>query len=359
MTETGTLTPPLVVHKTVGELAALVGGRAVGDESYMIEGVTGLAEAGPRDVSFLGNPKYAALALESKAGCLFLPAMAEKAPGGPRNRILVDDPQYAFSLVLRLVESRTPKPMPKLDEKAAIHYGAKLAHGVSVGAFTVVENGASIGEGTVVGPQVFIGENVRIGRDCKIHPRVVIREGCVLGDRVILQPGVVVGGDGYGFSPDRKTGKLRKIPQLGNVVLEDDVEVQANTTIDRGTTGSTLIAAGTKIDNLVQIGHNCRIGEDCLLVSQTGIAGSTTLGRGVITAGQAGLAGHIKIGDRAIISAQTGVMSDVEAGKTMFGSPARPYREAFKLQALVGRLPELFDAVKQIKAKLGITDSEA
>lgn len=356
MTPIETTTSPMAVRKTVGELAALVGGRAVGDESFMIEGAAGLSEAGPRDVSFLGNPKYAEAAMTSKAGCLFLPPQAEKAPGACQNRILVEDPQWAFALVLRLVESNRPKAMPKIDEKASVHYGAKLGANVSVGAFAVVEKGAVIGDNTVIMPQVYVGENARIGKDCKLYPRVVVREDCALGDRVIVQPGAVIGGDGYGFSPDKKTGALRKIPQLGNVVVGDDVEIQSNATIDRGTVGSTLIGANTKIDNLVQIGHNCQIGKSCLLVSQTGIAGSTTLGNGVITAGQAGLAGHLKIGDRAIISAQTGVMADVEPGKVLFGSPGRPHREAFKLQALYGRLPELFDAVKQIKAKLGITE---
>jgi UDP-3-O-[3-hydroxymyristoyl] glucosamine N-acyltransferase len=355
MNEAQTLSP-LAVRKTVGELAALVGGRAVGDESFMIEGAAGLGEAGPRDISFLGNPKYADAAMASKAGCLLLPPAAEKVPGGPANRILVDDPQYAFSLVLKLVESQRPKAAARQDEKASVHFSAKLAAGVSVGPFAVVERDARVGENTSIGAQVYVGEGVTIGRDCKIYPQVVIREGCVIGDRVIIQPGTVIGGDGYGFSTDRKTGRHRKIPQLGNVVVGDDVEIQAGCTIDRATTGSTIIGAGTKIDNLVQIGHNCKTGKDCLLVSQTGIAGSSELGDRVITAGQAGIAGHLKIGDGAIIMAQAGIMSDIEPGKAVFGYPARPHREAFKLQALYGRLPELFDAVKQIKAKLGIKE---
>lgn len=353
-----TISAGLTVNKTVGELAELVGGTLVGDASFVIEGASGLSEAGPRDISFLGNAKYAEQAATSKAGALFLPPAAAQAPGLCKNRILVEDPQWAFALVLRHAESKRPKPAPGVDERAAVDPSARLGAGVSVGAFAVVEKNAVVGDNTIIMPHAYVGENVRVGRDCKLYPRVVVREDCVLGDRVILQPGVVIGGDGYGFSPDKKTGALRKIPQLGNVVLQDDVEVQANTTIDRGTVGSTVIGANTKIDNLVQIGHNCQIGKSCLLVSQTGIAGSTTLGNGVITAGQAGLVGHIKIGDRAIIGAQTGVMGDVEPGKVLFGSPARPHRESLKLQALYGRLPELFDAVKQIKTKLGITDSE-
>jgi UDP-3-O-[3-hydroxymyristoyl] glucosamine N-acyltransferase len=355
MTETSAL-DVLVVKKTVGELAALVGGRAVGDESFMIESAAGLSEAGPRDISFLGNAKYAAAALASKAGCLLLPAAAAAAPGGPANRILVEDPQYAFSLVLQLIERQRSKPAARQDEKASVHFSAKIAAGVSIGAFTVVEKDAQVGENTWLAPQVYVGEGVKIGKDCKIYPQVVIREGCVIGDRVIIQPGTMIGGDGYGFSTDRKTGKHRKIPQLGNVVVEDDVEIQSGCTIDRGTIGPTVIGAGTKIDNQVQIAHNCKVGKDCLLVSQTGIAGSTELGNRVITAGQAGLAGHLKIGDGAIIMAKTGIMGDVEAGKMYFGVPGRPHRETLKLQAYFGRLPEIFAAVKEIKTKLGMKE---
>ncbi|MDE2039064.1 MAG: UDP-3-O-(3-hydroxymyristoyl)glucosamine N-acyltransferase [Elusimicrobia bacterium] len=348
-----TLDDRLAVNKTAGELAALVGGKLLGDPAFPVRRVAGLSEAGPEDISFLGNSKYAQAAARSKAGCLLLPLSAAEAPALCRNRILVEDPQFAFSQVLVLVESQRRRAPARLDERSAIHPLAKLGPGVSVGPFAVVEKDAGIGEGTEIGAQVYIGENVRVGRFCKLHPGVVVRENCVIGDRVILQPGVVIGGDGYGFSTDKKTGRHRKIPQLGNVVLGDDVEVQANTTIDRATVGSTIIGPGTKVDNLVQIAHNVQTGRDCLFVSQSGIAGSSTLGDRVILAGQAGLAGHLKIGAGAIVMAQSGVMSDTPDGQAVFGSPARPHREAFKLQALYGRLPELFEAVKQLKLKLG------
>lgn len=343
------------VDLTVAELAALAGGEAQGDASMRVAGAAGLSEAGPADVSFLGNPKYAEAAAASNAGCVFLPRQgAEKLTTRTKNRILVDDPQYAFSLVLQHIENKRPKAPPTLSPKAEIHFQAKMGPNVCVGPFTVIERGAAVAEGTTIGAQVFIGENVRIGRNCKIYPQVVIRENCVIGDRVIIHSGTVIGSDGYGFSTDRKTGQHRKIPQLGNVVVEDDVEIQAGVTIDRATIGSTVIGAGTKIDNQVQIGHNVQIGKGCLIVSQTGIAGSCDIGNGVILAGQAGIAGHLKIGDRAIVMAKTGVMGDVEAGKMMFGVPGRPHRETLKLQAYFGRLPELFDAIKEIKAKLGM-----
>lgn len=343
----------LTIAKTVSELAVLTGGEFAGDGLHVIEGAAGLLEAGPKEISFLGNMKYAEAAAQSKAGCIFLPSSGKELATAAKNRIFVEDPQWAFAQVLLLMEALRPKVPPMLDTKAQIHFQARLGPGVSVGPFTVIDKNAGIGEGTNIAGLCSIGENVRIGRFCVIHPRVVIREGCVIGDRVVIQPGAVIGGDGFGFSTDRKTGKHRKIPQLGNVVIKDDVEVGANTTIDRATTGSTLVEAGTKIDNLVQLGHNVRVGRDCLLVSQTGVAGSCVLGDRVILAGQAGLAGHLHIGDGAVIMAQTGVMSDVEKGKMMFGYPAKPHREAFKLQVLYGKLPELFETVKTLKEKLG------
>ncbi len=354
---TQTMTRDLAVNKTAGEIAALVGGRLIGDSSFRIEGLSGLAEAGPGDLSFLGNPKYAAQAASSKAGCLLLPPAAAEAPGLCKNRILIDDPQFAFAQVLVLVDSQRPRRPAGVHPTAVVDPSAKLGNNVSVGAFTVIEAGAVIGDDCQIYPQVFVGQGVQIGAGAKIYPRVVIREGCVLGARVILQPGVVLGGDGYGFSPDKKTGHLRKIPQLGNVVLGDDVEVQANTAIDRGTVGSTFIGPNTKIDNLVQIGHNVQVGKSCLIVSQVGIAGSCVIGNHVVMGGQVGLAGHLKVADGVQVGAQSGLMADVEPGKILFGSPARPHREAFKLQALYGRLPELFDAVKEIKKKLGITEA--
>lgn len=346
------------IHKTVAELAALAGGAAQGELSHAIEGAAGLSEAGPKDVSFLGNAKYARAAASSKAGCLFLPPSAGDLQTACKNRIFVEDPQYAFSLVLGLLEATRPRVVAALSPKASLHYEAKLGPNVNIGDFTVVERRAAIGEGTWVGPQCFIGENAKIGRQCRIHPQVVIRENCVVGDRVIIQPGAVIGGDGFGFSTDKNTGKHRKIPQIGNVVIQDDVEVGANVTIDRATTGSTVVGAGSKIDNLVMLAHNVRVGRDCLIVSQVGVAGSTTIGDRAILAGQAGLVGHIAIGDGAVIMAQTGIMSDVEKGQMMFGYPARPYREAMRLQVLYGKLPEIYEAIKDIKEKLGIKSKD-
>ncbi len=342
------------IRMTVGELARLVGGELAGDPAFALEGAAGLAEAGPTDASFLGNPKYAEAAASSKAGCLILPSSSKDLPCGASNRIFVEDPQYAFSQVLNLINDARPKPVRARHPKAEIHPEAVVAPDASIGAFTVIEKGAVVEAGARIEALCFIGAGARIGKDCLLHPRVVVREDCVLGDRVIVQPGAVIGGDGYGFSTDKTTGRHRKIPQLGNVIIEDDVEVGSNVTIDRATVGSTVVGSGTKIDNLVMLAHNVRTGKDCLIVSQVGVSGSTVIGDRVILAGQAGLIGHLKIGDGAIVLAQTGVMGDVEKGAMIFGSPSRPHREAMKLQALISRLPDLFDSVKEIKKKLGL-----
>lgn len=335
--------------KTAAEIAELVSGTLEGDGSLILTGVAGLGDAGPQDISFLGNPKYAAEAKLSTAGCLILPPQGKKIESNAKCRIIAEDPQYAFSQILTVIQSSRPHPEPVISEKAEVHYQARLGSKVSVGPFSVIGRAALVGEGTEIGPLCSIGENVKIGRYCVIHPRVVIREDCVIGDRVVLQPGAVIGGDGYGFSTDKKTGKHRKIPQIGNVIIENDVEVGANTTIDRATVGSTLIGEGTKIDDLVMLAHNVKTGKDCLIVSQTGVSGSTTLGDRVILAGQAGLVGHLKIGDDVIVGAQSGVMNDIEKGQRVWGNPVRPIIEELKLQALLGKLPGIYETIKRIK----------
>lgn len=341
---------------TVTELAALVGGEALGDASAVVEGVAELASAGPTDVAFLENPKYAEQAAASGAACLLLPPQAKEAPAKARSRVICAEPRAAFAVLVKMIDAAKRAKIPRgVSPKASVHPQAKLGADVSIGDFAVVEKGAVIGDNAVLMAQTYVGEDAKIGKDVLLYPRVVVRDECELGDRVIVHPGAVIGGDGFGFLTDKKTGRHSKIPQIGNVVVQEDCEIGSNVTIDRAAVGTTLIEAGTQIDNLVQIAHNVRIGRDSVVVSQTGIAGSTTVGRNVILAGQAGIAGHVKIGDGAVITAQTGIMSDVPPKAVMFGSPGRPHREAFKLQALYGRLPELVDRLKEIEKKLGLS----
>jgi len=346
----------LPAPKTVAEIAALVGGRALGDERLVVESVAEVASAGPGDVASFHNMKYLAAAQASPAGCLLVPEAATDAPCAAKTKVVVADPQAAFAILLRLIDDAgRARVAPGVSPRASVHPEAKLGAGVSVGDFSVVERGAEVGDGTTILPQCYVGENVRIGKLCLLHPRAVVREDCELGDRVTLHPGAVIGADGFGFTTDKKTGRHTKIPQVGNVVIGDGVEIGANATVDRATLGSTVIESGVQIDNLVMIAHNVRVGRDSVIVSQVGVAGSTTIGRNVILAGQAGLAGHLTVGDGAVVSAQTGVMSDVPPKAILFGSPGRPHREAFKLQALYGRLPELVGRLKEIEKKLGIS----
>ncbi|MBI4059805.1 MAG: UDP-3-O-(3-hydroxymyristoyl)glucosamine N-acyltransferase [Elusimicrobia bacterium] len=341
-----TLPKPL----TVSDIAALVGGEAMGALDHAVTGVANLADARPTDAAFLENQKYAALAAAAPAGCLFLGPERRDMPCAAKGRVIVQEPRAAFAALVRLIDAHDrTKILPARSARASIHDRAVLGPNVAIGDFAVVESGAEIGENTVVMPQAYIGANAKIGRDCLIYPQVVIREDCVVGDGVIIHPGAVIGADGFGFLTDKKTGRHAKIPQIGNVIIEDGVEIGANSTIDRGAVGSTVVRRGTQIDNLVQIAHNVQIGRDCVIVSQTGIAGSSIVGDNVILAGQAGIAGHLTIGSGAIITAQTGVMSDVPPKSVLFGSPGRPHREAFKLQALIGRLPELFEKIKKLE----------
>jgi UDP-3-O-[3-hydroxymyristoyl] glucosamine N-acyltransferase len=347
-----TLPKPL----SVSEIAALVGGQAVGDLGHVVEAVAEVAHAGPRDVASFHNMKYVAAAQAAAAGCLLVPPAAKDSACAAKAKVVVEDPQAAFALLLGLVDSARRAARPSgVSPKASVHPEAKLGANVTVGDFAVIERGAVIGEGCVLMPQTYVGENAKLGPGCRLYPQVVVREDCELGRGVVVHAGTIIGADGFGFTTDRKTGRHTKIPQIGNVVIGDGVEIGANTTIDRATLGSTVVEAGAQIDNLVQIAHNVRVGRDSVIVSQVGVAGSTTVGRNVVLAGQAGLAGHLTIGDGAVVTAQTGVMSDVPPKAVLFGSPGRPHREAFKLQALYGRLPEIVERLKELEKKLGVS----
>lgn len=333
---------------TLAELAALVGGTLSGDGRRVVTGAAGLEEAGPEDVSFLADAKRAAELAKTRAGVVIVPA-GVASDGG--NRVAVKGhPQIAFAKVLALIE-RERRPLPEgIHPAAIIDPKAELAAGVAVGACAVIEAGAKLGPRSVVYAQAYVGAGAVIGADCILYPQVVVRERCVLGDRVILHPGAVIGGDGYGFV--QEGGVHHKIPQIGRVVIEDDVEIGANSCVDRAALGETRVGAGTKVDNLVQIAHNVRLGRGCLIVSQVGIAGSSTLGNYVVLAGQAGVGDHITVGDEVVGLGRAGITKDIPAKTVVNGVPARPVREHLKLQALTNKLPELFEDVKELKGKL-------
>ncbi|MHB8766240.1 MAG: UDP-3-O-(3-hydroxymyristoyl)glucosamine N-acyltransferase, partial [Deferrisomatales bacterium] len=289
----------------LAELAERLGAELRGDPEVEVSSVATLAEAGPEQVSFLANAKYRPQLRTSRAGAVIV-GPADADPG--RACLVSTNPYLAFARAVTLLHPEA-HPRRGVAPGAHVHPGAQLGEGVSALAGSAVDEGAEVGANTVLYPGVYVGCGARIGRDCVLHANAVVREGCVLGDRVILQPGAVVGSDGFGYARDG--ARQVKIPQVGIVVLEDDVEVGAGSTIDRAALGETRIGRGTKIDNLVQVGHNVRVGEDCLLVAQVGVSGSTRIGDRVVLAGQVGVVGHITVGDGSVVGAQSGVGSDL------------------------------------------------
>jgi len=337
------------VNLTLKQLAELVGGTLTGDPAAVVTGAAGLPDAGPADVSFLADAKRAADLAGTKAAVVIVPK-GLSADGIAAKVEVPGLPQLAFAKVLRILE-RERRPLPTgLHPSAVVHPSAKLGAGVAVGACAVIEAGAVIGDNTVLYPQTYIGTDTVVGKDCLLYPQVVVRERCKLGDRVIVNSGSVIGSDGYGFVQDG--GVHHKVPQIGRVVIEDDVEIGANNTIDRAALAETRIGAGTKTDNLVHVAHNVKVGKGCLLVGQVGIAGSTTLGDYVVLAGQVAVSDHLQIGSRVVALGQAGISKDTAEGAVVTGTPAQPVREHWKIQALTRKLPELFADVKALKEKL-------
>lgn len=338
------------MRMTLAQIAELVGGTVKGDAAYVIEGAASLAEATAKDISFLGNSKYTSMLKETKAGAVLLPPTIE-ADG--RNAVVLKNPPYGWAKVLEVLEKeRLRHPAPGVHPTAVVAKSAKLGKNVSVGPYAVIEEEASIGDDTILYAHVYVGRGTTVGKGCLFYPRVTLREGVRVGDRCIFQPGVVIGCDGFGFTPAQ--GRQYKIPQVGGVVIEDDVEVQANSTIDRAAVGHTKIGRGTKIDNLVQIAHNVETGENCLIVSLTGIAGSVKLGNNVTLAAQVGVTGHIAIGDGAIVGARGGVAHSLKPGAVVWGTPAHPLRDELKVIAATRKLPEVLEELKKLKKRLGL-----
>jgi len=343
----------MTVSLTLGDLGARLGARVIGDVDLVIDGVRPLEEAGPNHLSFLHNPKYRKKVAASRAGAIIVDD-PELAPG--KNLLVTEHPYLAHARALEIFHPEELPP-PGVHPSAVVDPQAELEAGVSVGPCAVVSAGCRIGEGTVVGGGVFLGRDVRVGRNCRIHPRVVIEDGCRVGDRCILHAGVVLGADGFGFAT--VDGVHHKVPQVGIVVVEDDVEIGANTCVDRAALGETRIRRGAKIDNLVQIAHNVEVGEGSLIVAQVGISGSTRLGHHVILGGQAGVSGHLSIGDGAMAGGQSGIIKDVPDGAFVAGYPAQPYQEWVRNMALVRnlwkfrrRIGELEKALDTLRARV-------
>jgi UDP-3-O-[3-hydroxymyristoyl] glucosamine N-acyltransferase len=335
---------------TISELAALVGGEVFSGSGHtVIEGPASLADAQPGEISFFSHPRYAGDLKRTRASAVLVPR--DFAGETSASCIRVDNPSGAFTRITAEFIRQPVPPPAGVHASAVVHPGAQVAPDASIGEHAVVMPGAVIGPRSVVMAGSYVGAGARLGQDCLLHPHAVVNHGCILGDRVILHSGVVVGSDGFGY--DTRDGRHVKIPQSGIVVVENDVEIGANTTIDRARFGRTVIGEGTKIDNLVMIAHNVVIGKHCIVCAQVGIAGSAQIGNYVILAGQAGLVGHIKIGDGAIVGAQTGVSNDIEPGARVVGSPPRPIGEWKRSIVRVDKLAELYDRVKKLEQRAG------
>ncbi len=323
---------------TAAAIAAAVGGTLDGDGSVTVTRVAGLDSADAASLSFFSASRYSDDAMATRAGVVFVTAPLATHVAHVPARIVVSKPQEAMLAALALLHRPTPFT-PGVHASAVVGDGVTLGDGVAIGARAVIGDGSTIGARSRIHAGVTLGDNVVVGTDCIVHPGVVAYANTQIGDRVIVQAGAVLGSDGFGYVFGN--GAHQKIPHVGRCVLESDVEIGANTTIDRGSIGDTVIGAGTKIDNLVQVGHNVRMGKLCLVMAQVGISGSTRIGDGVIIAGQAGIQGHISIGAGARIGGQSGVFGDVPAGETWSGYPARPHRESLRVQAAAHRLPAL------------------
>jgi UDP-3-O-[3-hydroxymyristoyl] glucosamine N-acyltransferase len=350
-----------VAGKTLDELAQLVGGKLAGDGRVVVCSVAAIEDAGPGAITFLANPRYHAYLSGCRASAVLVGPGVSAASAALQDSctafIEVADPYYAFAQVLQILS-----PLALYDRQisaqATVHPTATIAANVTLFPQAFVSAGARVGERSVLYPGVFLGEGAIVGADCVLHANAVVRHGCSLGNRVILHAGVVIGSDGFGYagSGDRRI----KIPQVGKVEIHDDVEIGANTTIDRATLGKTIVGRGCKIDNLVQIAHNVSIGENSVIAAQVGIAGSSKVGKDVFLAGQAGVVNHIQIGDGAMIGPQSGVAQTVPAGVMLSsGLAAAPHREWLKVMVLLPQLAKLWNLVRVLEKKVAALSARA
>jgi len=332
---------------TAGAVSDLVGGELRGDPATQVSGIAPLHRAGPSHVTFLASARYAELAEKTRPGVLLVtPELADTRTDA--GAVIVVPRPHEAMLALLPQFHRAPARQPGIHPTASIGRGATIGEGVSIEEYAVIGAGAVIADGVWIGPHAVVGDGVRVGRDSVLYAHCALYSGTEIGERVIVQSGARVGSDGFGYV--FRDGEHARIPHVGRCVIGDDVDIGANTTIDRGSIDDTVIGAGTKIDNLVQIGHNVKVGRLCLLMAQVGIAGSAQIEDGVILAGQAGIGGHLTIGAGARIAGQSGVFGDVPAGESWSGYPARPHRESLrasaallKLSQMIGRLEKLLE----------------
>jgi UDP-3-O-[3-hydroxymyristoyl] glucosamine N-acyltransferase len=343
--------PSPAVAFSLLQLAEALHGEVIGNGAVQVTGAAGLEDAGPGDLVRVDAPRYLAAALASPAAALLV---GPDADPGERPALRVGDPKAVFARALELFYPEA-RPPAGIDPTARIGPGVMLGEGCSVGAYCVLGAGVTLGAGVVLHPLVVLGDGVQIGDDSVLFPHVTLYERVTIGRRARLHSGVVIGADGFGYVADR--GTVRKVPQVGTVVIEDDVEIGANAGIDRATTGETRIGAGTKIDNMVQVGHNVRIGQGCRIAALVGIAGSCTIEDDVQIGGMAGLKDHVRVGRGAVVAAQSGVWGDVPPGTLVSGEPARPHREQLRAQAETARLSRAAARLRDLERRLQEVES--
>ncbi len=342
-----------MIEKTVGELAAWVGGEVIGDPDLKVTSGATLELARPGQVTFLANAKYALLVKETRASAVVVPEAMECAAA----QIVTGNPYYAFTRILVLLHGHREYLRGGISPQAQIDPSATLGADVTVNAHAVVSAEARIGRGTVLYPGVFVGPGVEIGEDCVLLPHVAIYERCQVGNRVIIHAGACVGHDGLGYSTHQ--GVHHKIPHIARAVIEDDVEIGANASIERGSLHDTVVGTGSKLGSLVAVGHGVRIGAHTLMVAQTGIAGSTRIGHHCVMAGQVGIAGHLEIGNHVTIAAQSGVSQNIPDGERVFGTPAFEMNKAVEAAAVYKRLPELRQTLRELERRVAALEQRA
>ncbi len=336
---------------TATQIAQLINGKVEGDGNSSVNSFGKIEEAKDGQLSFLANRKYEEYLYTTKASVIIINSDFELKEKVKSTLIRVADAYTAFATLLGKYQEIMQQQLSGVQEPAYIAKTAKYGKNVFIGAFAYLGENVNVGNNTKIYPNSFIGDNVTIGDNTVIHPGVKIYHDCKVGNNVTIHAGTVIGSDGFGFAP-QADGSFKKVPQIGNVIIEDHVEIGANATIDRATIGSTLIKSGAKLDNLIQIAHNVEVGNSTVIAAQAGISGSTKIGNGVMIGGQAGIVGHIQLGDGAKVNAQSGVSKSLEPGKAVTGSPAYDYTSALRSQAVTRKLPELEKRVKELESMI-------